>query len=811
MDYAKFAYLKATELEGNIGEQLITEVSSNNAIEFVEPILNMNVSTTSDLIVGKVNLHGKTFFQDKLIVKSTIAGKLNLEILINGVPILAEEREVVQGENQIMLLKIYTIAEPGEAEVTIRLKPALNFACTVISNTMAVWGAVSVLEKNVVEMRALKHNNMIWVSYCDNQKIMLAKTELSQKSLSPNIFVEVASGISHSFCEDKSGKVYLFRVDASGNLFYKPYGEVTSETKIDDNVSVCYAKVCPTEAEEDVLICYIKNGRPCFKNMTNGHVSSLKYFDVPAGKYINVTIANSNVNRMFVICTHSNLSNYIMYSSSSSTINSFTESLHAGLVTYVNRYVNFGNANSRNTINLSMSIDCAVSKTLLNYQDLLNNKITENLNAKFFTDSSIYKIDLVPPIDYCITYDMIKQALGKRPYYIYEGDCADWKPAKIDIVDCIFTDKSNIMGKWPFNEIKPCIVRNGKLIAYLNPNDYTKLEDGGDSDITNPLNHVMVQFPKFYYKMESDCDGKSRYQEINYIKIKFSNKKREGYTCAPFVKRGVEYDRIYVSAYRGKVENNQLLMYSGLETGSLMPHDDVIDLLPTIYNGQYTTFTINVLTLIQMLFFLMFANISNFGNTGLPDGIAYGFQKYTGVGNKKGMIFGSLGDTEELATNKMFGIENLVGGDMTFIDGFLYSSDYTMYVFDPYNPKCSLKHDSVEGYSVHPFTIYDLDPTNKHPKGQINGVNANSNVGILPYALNSIIDYGVYDEFDSFEYFKYIDTKDYPYSPVFLGNGGEENQAESMFQYRGIAQLYNPGVIPINERFVCYPDDYKSK
>ena len=44
---------------------------------------------------------------------------------------------------------------------------------------------------------------------------------------------------------------------------------------------------------------------------------------------------------------------------------------------------------------------------------------------------------------------------------------------------------------------KPCLFKNGRVVGYLNPNDYTKFENGTSADITSGnAGDVMVEFPR---------------------------------------------------------------------------------------------------------------------------------------------------------------------------------------------------------------------------------------------------------------------------------------------------------------------------
>ena len=56
--------------------------------------------------------------------------------------------------------------------------------------------------------------------------------------------------------------------------------------------------------------------------------------------------------------------------------------------------------------------------------------------------------------------------------------------------------------KYPFNKIRPCLVKNGAVVGYLNPDNYAQFEDGTAADITSgAAGDVMVEIPIFYYKI----------------------------------------------------------------------------------------------------------------------------------------------------------------------------------------------------------------------------------------------------------------------------------------------------------------------
>lgn len=83
------------------------------------------------------------------------------------------------------------------------------------------------------------------------------------------------------------------------------------------------------------------------------------------------------------------------------------------------------------------------------------------------------------------------------------------------------------------SEYKGCIVKNGKLQYYLNPNDWSKKADGKPSVLDGTDGDVMIHTPKFYGK--SGSNGNKKWVRISTVKIDAS---------------WVEIPEMFVSAYR---------------------------------------------------------------------------------------------------------------------------------------------------------------------------------------------------------------------------------------------------------------------
>lgn len=822
MDYAKYAYIKTTELElakmsDNHSE---TQRSRANAIEFNSGIMNMSVTGQSDITCGKVHLYGDVFFQNKVIIEANAVGKILVEILLDDVAILAEERTLVIGQNEIILMKTYDNTTITDANISIRIKIVSNsYACEVINNVLAAWGSVEdTLAVENIQMRAIENNDKLLVSYTENNKLYVATTDVKEKSFAADDFQFVASGISHCFAKDKQDTLYLFRVDDNGNLFYSKYSNVLNETKIDENVSVVYASKCISAHAEDILVCYIKNGVPMFRCITNGVFGSATNFDVPSGKYVDIEIADAeDADRMFVICTHSNLSNYIVHSVKEDTISGFSEILNASVAVEYTKYLRYETAQTDGINETLKAAFCFYTKKVLaDGQEYLNNKMFEKLNAKVLYQSNLYTISN-EEYNYELSYNQKETYVSGANRVKYGGDCADWIPATADLTGVSETDPggiidpSGILNKWPFNKIRPCLVKNGELVGYLNPEDYSLFEDGTAADITNAEYDVMVEFPKIYYKIEHDWDGICKLANCkrSNIKVYVTNVYKEGYACLAHTKGGVEYDSIYIGAYecfyRSAYKN--IVCCSDVITTCQKTHEELLRTFYDYRDSQYQTFHYHVVTMIQILSLLLFGEYN--GRTIMGNGIASPSPSNvgaTGYTNQKGMFYCYLQDGS--MHHKLFGLEDLLGSHFTVIDGLLTDESLNYMLYDPTNPNCILSY-AGENYKTVTFSGIGTRLYN-----YLEQMAGDTSYGFLPISAGTMVSAGTpYYNASTYinppsRYTSSIDTTNKPYMIYLYSAAPTTVKYQSVFSYFSAYQKVEGSFYA--ERLVCYPADKMS-
>lgn len=221
--------------------------------------------------------------------------------------------------------------------------------------------------------------------------------------------------------------------------------------------------------------------------------------------------------------------------------------------------------------------------------------------------------------------------------------------------------------RYPFNQIRPCLFKDGAVVGYLNPNNFAVFADTGlPADITSgDAGDVMIEIPKFYYKISRNG---------NYVEVKIANALMAGFTDYAFSYKGEVKDKFYIGAYLGyKDANGKLRSLTGKTvTGSM-----TIGASRTAAqaNGAgYEQLAFNKLTALQVLYLVMFKNLNS--QSALGQGYTNNSSAFrnTGATDAKGMTYGTNTATSANDTVKFLGIEDFYGNLCQWVDGFMTAS-----------------------------------------------------------------------------------------------------------------------------------------
>lgn len=275
-----------------------------------------------------------------------------------------------------------------------------------------------------------------------------------------------------------------------------------------------------------------------------------------------------------------------------------------------------------------------------------------------------------------------------------------------------------------FFEYKPCVLTNGKVTRYLNPNDYNYDTDGNSVDITSSkTGDVMVEFPRRGIKI-------SKYGKLLTVSMTDDPDNSE-FTYYAHSRGKTKKDYFYLGAYFGCQPNDdyseRIYSLSGYKSASntSVKYDNYMreNLKEACIDG-YELMTFYQLVYIQAMYCLQYCGKLNYNDEVGVGWYHEGLGSYTtpesGFCNTKGLTFGSSNPSD---VTKLFGLEALIPYDSDcFIEGLFIDTDLTIYTAtDNFN-------DNGDGYSKQ-GTIALRD------NGFISDVYGTSELGLLPLAF----------------------------------------------------------------------------
>lgn len=241
--------------------------------------------------------------------------------------------------------------------------------------------------------------------------------------------------------------------------------------------------------------------------------------------------------------------------------------------------------------------------------------------------------------------------------YLKGTDNMLYSPAKMN-----FNQDKFEIGSWkdaPFMP-KPCMLRkDGSVDYYLNPDDYTRKEDGSASDVSNTAykGNAMVQWP---------CIYSYHYKEGNRIIFLYSNKKlNDNFECYPCKKADGSYaSSFYTPCYEGTIISNTMRSMStgGKPTCS---KTSAQEMTAARANGDgWDVTNQGDEDLIWGLAVMLFKNLNlqvalGYGATAASSASSSALTVNTGACNKKGMFYGTASASS--FGIKLFGMEQWYG------------------------------------------------------------------------------------------------------------------------------------------------------
>ena len=263
-------------------------------------------------------------------------------------------------------------------------------------------------------------------------------------------------------------------------------------------------------------------------------------------------------------------------------------------------------------------------------------------------DANILEILAVPAKNYSFIIDFSLSDPASMITYADDSDAA-----------AMSTDWFDILG------LKLCVLKDGKVLYYLNPDNVAQQIDGSAADITTLGNDVMLEIPR----MGTNC----MWLDSNRLKITITTApNRAGYDYRAFsLHKYNDCDKIYIGRYHACLNNNKMYSSSGktpMVSQTLAQHRTYA----TNRGTGYTDIGICDNILLQCLYFLIVKNMNSQSAVGV--GIAKTNVRISTTGSAN--TFGWLNHNAPNKTNGTtaiccLGIEDLWGNVFVVEDGII--------------------------------------------------------------------------------------------------------------------------------------------
>ena len=315
IDTIKTLLNKTNELEekiNNINTSNENNTNSSNFICFSKGLLNLSFLTSNKILIAKFETiqNNNLYFQNQIELNMPSSQEVKISLIINNIAIYRSTRKLQAGYNQLNIMKSYTPLSSEEVELYLEIKCSENSLATLISDTLFVWGLNNIA--NEISYQAIETNNNFILSYLENNTLYYSFIDKGETSLNSEDFAYYANAISYCFVYSKYlDKLYLFRVDLDGNLFYTDFYE-NYEKYICSNVT----HVSCSASNDIVLISYIQDNYCYTVEMDNTEALSMftkiQCYDFAICK--SLAYYNEHNEKFYLILSDKNNSNYILES-----------------------------------------------------------------------------------------------------------------------------------------------------------------------------------------------------------------------------------------------------------------------------------------------------------------------------------------------------------------------------------------------------------------------------------------------------------------------------------------------------------------
>ena len=304
------------------------------------------------------------------------------------------------------------------------------------------------------------------------------------------------------------------------------------------------------------------------------------------------------------------------------------------------------------------------------YEDTgLTNDTTYYYRAFAYSDHGVYNLNAAnvaqaTPKEYILLGFKIKKSESDPAARVIYTEMAEGlTPASTNLTTGA-VDLGDFASFWFITENKPCMVKyDGTIDYYLDPDDYTKKEDGvtaSDVSSTSYTGNAMAKIPLTWLKIWED----STYIYVNICDTKLDD---DYHAYAHTRKDGTIMDYIFMSMFEGSLTSSKVRSLKGQSV--MNSQTGANELTYAKANGTlWSTRSWSQHNLINMLLVLLFKSTNlqaTLGNGHYSGGSQASHLLQTGTISDKGQFYGTSGNV----AMKCFHIENYYGDQWERIEG----------------------------------------------------------------------------------------------------------------------------------------------
>ena len=215
--------------------------------------------------------------------------------------------------------------------------------------------------------------------------------------------------------------------------------------------------------------------------------------------------------------------------------------------------------------------------------------------------------------------------------------------------DAVGMESGESASEWTnFFGYRPCLFKDGHVVGYLNPDDFSKFENGDPADITSgDSGDVMIEFPRRGIKIS---------KSDNVITVSMTdNPDDPNFTYYAHTRNGERRENFSIGAYIGYATSNSMYSLSG--KNPMTGNESSVRVACEARGSGFVNIPFYLFTFIQVMYLLQFksTNYQSSFHPGVSTSVGSPSNYRSGSTNGNGMIYTTHNNAHHC---KLFGLED---------------------------------------------------------------------------------------------------------------------------------------------------------